>query len=201
MKNKKRFIIIPVLLLALTLQLALGACSAPVIACFTDRDNTPERCYEQFVDLMARERYYDAEQYIINYETLGFTDRPDDSFSSLIFNAIARSRTGRVIERLSDQGHKVTLRVEFTTFDFKLIEPALSEKTSALVYDTQYAGQEVSSSDQYEQAMLQCLQELLEQPQNYYRTAEFELDFELRDGKWKMYSTEAFYSALIGYSL
>jgi len=183
------------------LALMLCACEAPVIACFTDENNTPERCYELFVECMSNERYSEAEKYIMNYETLGFDQRQDDPFTSMMFSAIARSRSGRVIERVSDDGHKVTLNVEFTTLDLSLIAPVLTEATSTLVYDTQFAGIEVSSSDQYEQAMIDSLQTLLEHEKDYYRTAAFTLDFELYEGEWKMISTQEFYSALIGYSL
>ena len=130
MKNPKRIISALLAFVLLAAVPFIAGCDAPVISIFSDEENSPQRCYEQFIDCMAAGRYDEAEGYICNYETLGFGSAPEDAFDALLYGALSDSRSGRVLGTVSDHGHRVVLSVEFTTLDFRKVEPVLGEKTA-----------------------------------------------------------------------
>ncbi len=199
-RSTKRWILL-FILPVLAAQLLLGGCTMPMYTMCVDEADNPQNCFEEFFGCLRSGNYEEADTYLSNYRTLGFGSLGSDEFSSLLDQHLSSSRSARVTETVFHRGFEATLRIEYTTFDFKKFEPVLTEATTQKVHDLQYEGQTVEGDDQYEALMLECANELLLAPQDYYTTKSFLLDFEKIDGEWKMICTDEFYSALVGYTI
>ena len=118
-----------------------------------------------------------------------------------VMNCLMKSRSCRVVSQSDytkdDLNSAVT--VEYTSFDISKFQKELASRAVKEVKEKQYLGKVFKNEKDTKELIEGIKTKLLQDPQSFYTTQKYRIEFISVKGKWKVIMTEDFYKALTGY--
>lgn len=178
--------------------LLLAGCELPTIN-LTGYDTLPEDDFAAFIGCLNEGRYDDASVYLDNYTSLGFASFEEGSIYESLQDCLNASRSFTVLGSSSVHGRDAAMTVELTTLDFRLLEDTLTEASLAIIDERHFETGEIPDDEEIEQIMNEVLQTLVQEPEKYYTTGVFRIEFRYDSSVWRLNCSDELYSALVGY--
>ena len=201
---KKFWIGITVLLVAAALLLCVFASWRGSL--YIKPSGNPQYTVTSFFDALLAERYQEAYDCLSDYTTLGLENEPENEEARLIYQALKDSYSYELVGRCEENQMEAVQRVSFTFLNVKRVETEISKRVNtvlALLVAEKPRNEVYDANDQYlpeltDEVYLLALKQVLESPEFYYGTAEFDVELSYIDGQWLMKTNPALFNALMG---
>jgi len=201
---KKFWVAVTVLLLAAALLLCVYASWRGSL--YIKPSGNPQYTVSSFFDSLLAGKYRDAYACLSDYTTLGLENEPASEEARLIYQALKDSYRYELVGKCrEDQLHAVQT-VSFRYLNVKRVESEISKRVNtvlAFLVAEKPRNEVYDENDQYlpeltDEVYLRALQQVLESPDFYYSTAEFDVELSYINGEWLMQTNQELFRAIMG---
>ncbi len=201
---KKFWVGITILLVAAALILCVFASWRGSL--YIKPSGNPQYTVSAFFDALLEERYAQAYACLSDYTTLGLENEPSSEEARQIYQALKDSYQYELVGRCEEQQLEATQRVSLRYLNVKRVESEISKRVNtvlALLVAEKPRNEVYDENDQYlpeltDEVYLRALEQVLEAPEFYYSTAEFDVELTYMNGEWLMKTNQALFNALMG---
>ena len=162
------------------LTLALCILGAKKGTLLVRTDSKPEETVETFFESIVVGKYEQADACLENYAGLGLESRS----ANLKWNALLTSYDYSLVGEAVRKGDSAQQTVRLRHLDLNALEKALSKP--------------LNPDAEGSEPVYPSLEELLEQPRDFYTTSELQVTLHYTDGQWLIFADDSLLSALAG---
>ena len=201
---KKFWVGLAVLLLAAALLLCMFASWRGSL--YIKPSGNPQYTVTNFFDSLLAGQYSKAYACLSDYTTLGLENEPASEEARLVYQALKDSYECELIGRCEEKQLEAIQRVSLRYLDVKRVESEISKRVNtvlALLVAEKPRNEVYDEHDEYlpaltDEVYLRALEQVLESPEFYYSTAEFDVELSYMNGEWLMKTNQAMFNALMG---
>ncbi len=201
---KKFWVGITILLMAAALILCVFASWRGSL--YIKPSGNPQYTVTRFFDALLGGRYSQAYACLSDYTTLGLENEPASEEARQIYQALKDSYRYELIGKCEEQQMEATQRVSLRYLNVRRVESEISKRVNtvlALLVAEKPRDEVYDENNQYlpeltDEVYLRALEQVLESPEFYYSTAEFDVELSYMNGEWLMKTNQALFNALMG---
>lgn len=182
----------------LSLLLTIQGCHLPSLTAYTPGD--PSDAIAEFIAAVNRDDEKTANELLYDSHWYDQPDTEQSDADQQLARALAESRSFSLYhQKFTDQNNRrATLSIRFTVLDLGLFEKELTKTVEEDVKQQMYEGNQISESSDMDALIDQHKLKLLENPEPFYTTSDFDVEMILSKGKWRIHMTDGFYNAILG---
>ena len=201
---RKFWVGVTVLLLAAALLLCVYASWKGSL--YIKPSGNPQYTVTRFFDALLAEDYPTAYACLSDYRSLGLEKEPASEEGRLIYQALKDSYQYELVGKCREEQLSAVQTVSFRYLNVQRVESEISKRVNTVLA---YLVAEKSRDEVYDEngaylpsltdeVYLVALQQVLESPDFYYSTAEFDVQLEYINGEWLMVTDQALFNAITG---
>lgn len=166
----------------------------------------PEEVVSYFLNALITGEYRSAYACLSDYSTLGLENEPASASGRTLYRALRQSYGFRLLGDCEVDRLRAVQRLELRYLDVKAVESAIAKRVENIaaelvaerpaeeIYDEE-GGYLLSFTDE---VYATALDRVLRDGEDYTASTELELPLQYIDGSWKLQTTPALFSALLG---
>lgn len=201
---KKFWVAVTILLLAAALLLCVYASWRGSL--YIKPSGNPQYTVSNFFDSLLAGKYRDAYACLSDYTTLGLENEPNSEEARLIYQALKDSYQYELVGKCREDQLNAVQTVSFRYLNVKRVESEISKRVNtvlAFLVAEKPRNEVYDENDQYlpeltDEVYLRALQQVLESPDFYYSTAEFDVELSYINGEWLMQTNQELFRAIMG---